>query len=606
MQQQPQQQFYKINIASRAYDKWNIYEQNTFIQSSLAGVSPSEHKLFSDDVFTYDETNSAVTLVHSSVRSNQYLPAVLIISDNKTYGRKKENNKLLYKCVPDDSRIPAFLIPYEIKHVGFSKIFANLYVTIQFVSWDKTQTHPHGVITQTIGSVEVLDNFYEYQLYCKSLNHSIQKFNKQTYASLSKEDNNNESIIRNVCDKYNVPDCAKSTHIFTIDPPNSTDFDDGFSIQRDTTDPEKCVLSIYISNVPILLDSLNLWSVFSQRISTIYLPDKKRPMLPTVLSDGLCSLQENKERIAFAMILTVLSDGTIEHVDFANYKITAAKNYAYESRELKDDPHYTLLMSCAQKIAQKHKYMSLLRNSHDVVAYLMILMNHMCATHMMPFNNGIFRTVTMTLTPKSSNLSEAKEETEKEEVAVKEKEKDLSEEFLPIEVNNFIKIWKGSCGQYASIASAHSLLELDAYIHITSPIRRLVDILNMIMFQQNRKMTCLGDQATAFCASWSLKLDYINTTMRAIRKVQSDCTFLSLCSTDTELLQKEYVGYCFDKICRNDGLFQYNVYLTELKLAYRITTRENMLNYEKRQYKLFMFNNEDNFKKKIRLQLLAV
>lgn len=600
-----QQQFYKINIASRAYDKWNIYEQNTFIQSTLTGVSPSEHKLFSDDVFTYDETSAAaVTLVHSSVRSNQYLPAVLIISDNKTYGRKKENNKLLYKCVPDDSRIPAFLVPYEIKHVGFSKIFANLYVTIQFVSWSQTQTHPHGVITQTIGSVEELDNFYEYQLYCKSLNHSIQKFNKQTHASLSafSSDNNNESIIRNVCDKYNVPDCPKTTHIFTIDPPNSTDFDDGFSIQRDTTDPEKekCVLSIYISNVPILLDSLNLWSVFSQRISTIYLPDKKRPMLPTVLSDGLCSLQENKERVAFTMILTVLNDGTIEHVDFANYKITVTKNYAYESRELKADPHYTLLMSCARTIAQKYKYMSLLRNSHDMVAYLMILMNHQCATHMIPFNNGIFRTVTMTLTPKSSDLSETKEENA--EVVLS----DSKDEFLPIEVNNFIKIWKGSCGQYANIASAHSLLELDAYIHITSPIRRLVDILNMIMFQQNRKMTCLGEEASAFCASWSLKLDYINTTMRAIRKVQSDCTFLSLCSTETELLQKEYVGYCFDKICRNDGLFQYNVYLNELKLAYRITTRENMLNYEKRQYKLFMFNNEDNFKKKIRLQLLAV
>ena len=37
------------------------------------------------------------------------------------------------------------------------------------------------------------------------------------------------------------------------------------------------------------------------RISTIYLPDKKRPMLPTILSDCLCSLQANKNRIAFVL-----------------------------------------------------------------------------------------------------------------------------------------------------------------------------------------------------------------------------------------------------------------------------------------------------------------
>ena len=35
-----------------------------------------------------------------------------------------------------------------------------------------------------------------------------------------------------------------------------------------------------------------LWRSFTKRVSTIYLPDKKRPMLPTILSDCLCSLQE--------------------------------------------------------------------------------------------------------------------------------------------------------------------------------------------------------------------------------------------------------------------------------------------------------------------------
>jgi hypothetical protein len=39
-------------------------------------------------------------------------------------------------------------------------------------------------------------------------------------------------------------------------------------------------------------------------------------------------------------------------------------------------------------------------------------------------------------------------------------------------------------------------------------------------------------------------------------------------------------------------------------MASRITMRDNLENYEKRQYKLFLFNNEEKFKKKIRLQII--
>ena len=37
----------------------------------------------------------------------------------------------------------------------------------------------------------------------------------------------------------------------------------------------ECVLSIYISNVTIWLDVLDLWKSFSRRVATIYLPDRK-------------------------------------------------------------------------------------------------------------------------------------------------------------------------------------------------------------------------------------------------------------------------------------------------------------------------------------------
>ena len=107
-----------------------------------------------------------------------------------------------------------------------------------------------------------------------------------------------------------------------------------------------------------------------------------------------------------------------------------------------------------------------------------------------------------------------------------------------------------------------------------------------------------------FYEKWINQLEYINVTMRAIRKVQTDCSLLATCHDNPETLNKNYDGYCFDKLVRSDGLYLYIVFLPELKMASRITMRENLDNYSKKQFKLFLFNDEEKFKRKIRLQVL--
>ena len=176
---------YKIYVNDRNYTKWSLCETANFQPISMENFNPTEHKLFSNDVFSIlpnnnNNSTTSVNIVHSSIRTTTSMPGVLMIEGNKTFGRK--NGKLLYKCIPDDMRIPAFLVPYEIKNVGFSKVFVNLYVTFSFADW--TDKHPHGILTSVIGSVDELDNFYEYQLHCKSLNASIQKFQKDTTRAL--------------------------------------------------------------------------------------------------------------------------------------------------------------------------------------------------------------------------------------------------------------------------------------------------------------------------------------------------------------------------------------------------------------------------------------
>ena len=601
---------YKINIVNRNYDAWTIFNATTLEQVTFDGFNPAEHKLFTNDVFTYN--NNIVELVHSSIRVDETIPAVLVLNDNKTYGReKKSSNKqtikegrLLYKCIPDDTRIPVFLVPYEIKQVGFSKVFTNHYITIHYKDW--TGKHPQATITQNIGSVDLLDNFYEYQLYCKSLNASIQKFNKDALRALKatatdqKATSINEKVINEkavidshdefitkVCKNYPQIEDRSSWKTFTIDPPTSLDYDDGFSVKK--LNDNQTLLSIYIANVTIWMDSLNLWSSFSQRISTIYLPDRKRPMLPTILSDCLCSLQQNNRRFAFVIDIVLDRDTNIVSIKYSNCLIKVFKNFSYEESALLADPDYKILYETTKKMANNYKYINNVRNSHDLVCYLMIFMNYHCAQELLKCNNGIFRS---TIIKKEITLPDT----------------------LPDDVNQYIKIWSSTCGQYVDLSTIpdnnienltrHDVLEMDAYIHITSPIRRLVDLLNMIQFQLNHGLISLSNDAILFYNKWIQQLDYINITMRAIRKIQTDCNLLDMCNYNPDIFDKLYDGYCFDKIVRTDGLYQFIVFLPELRLASRITIRDNLENYDKKQFKLFLFNNEEKFKKKIRLQIL--
>ena len=586
---------YKIYINDRNYTHWEVFDNFNFNKIEM-DINPLEQKLFSNDVFNIDK-NKNIHLLHSSIRSGSAIPGVLILSGNKTYGRhflnkhfdkniNKNNNstisnkgKLLFKCIPDDIRLPSFLIPYEIKNMGFSKIFKNLYVTFSFDKWE--EKHPIGRLDNVIGSVDVLDNFYEYQLFCKSLNSSIQKFQKDTSKAL--ESRKNENVFDIIKSKYpSIQDRTdqKFWHIITIDPPKSQDFDDGFSIINKDNDIQQ--LSIYISNVTIWMDVLNLWNSFSRRISTIYLPDKKRPMLPTILSDCLCSLQENVTRIAFVMDIFI-KDNEIIDITFANSFIKVYKNYSYEEPKLLSDSKYHLILDATKNLSHKNKYINNVRNSHEMVCYLMILMNYHCAKKLIQYKTGIFRS---TIIKKDFFVPDS----------------------IPEDVGKFIKIWNSASGQYINgseiMDTRHDILEMDAYIHITSPIRRLVDLLNIIKFQQVTGIIELSNNVDIFYNYWLGDLDYINTTMRSIRKVQCDCTLLDLCNNNPEIMLKEYDGYIFDKLNRNDGLFQYIVFLPELKLSSRVTMRENCENFSCKKFKLYLFNDEEKFKRKIRLNLI--
>ena len=168
-------------------------------------------------------------------------------------------------------------------------------------------------------------------------------------------------------------------------------------------------------------------------------------------------------------------------------------------------------------------------------------------------------------------------------------------------------MYESSGGTYVKYDNieGHEILDLDAYVHITSPIRRLVDLLNILQFQDALNLVKLSENSSSFYKRWTSdeSFEYINLTMRSIRKVQNDCSLLKLCVDNKEIMNIEHNGFIFDKLVRNDGLFQYMVYLEDLNMVNRIASRFEYDNYSLHKCKLFIFGDEVRLKQKIRIEV---
>ena len=87
---------------------------------------------------------------------NKVVCGVLLV-DGITYGRL--NNKLLYKCIPDDRAIPHTLVPYEDKNISFSKVKTNKYVMMRLAG----ASGACGACASEAGASEADDFDYIYQ-----------------------------------------------------------------------------------------------------------------------------------------------------------------------------------------------------------------------------------------------------------------------------------------------------------------------------------------------------------------------------------------------------------------------------------------------------------
>ncbi|MDQ1340055.1 MAG: ribonuclease, partial [Campylobacterota bacterium] len=209
--------------------------------------------------------------------------------------------------------------------------------------------------------------------------------------------------------------------LITIDPKNAKDYDDAIFF-----DKEKYELFVAIADVTSYVHPFSATDEEAKnRGFTIYFPHKSIPMLPRELSENLCSLVENQDRLSFVFKIK-LNKETLEIQNYELFEavINSKKRYTYErvdeifeggKKDKKDEEFFEFLKPLSQ-ITEKIRKKRLLKGfdfdnveirlemdeelnlvstyeekqtlSHRIIEECMLLANKCAAAY---FNEGIFR-----------------------------------------------------------------------------------------------------------------------------------------------------------------------------------------------------------------------
>jgi ribonuclease R len=192
-------------------------------------------------------------------------------------------------------------------------------VVVEILTWPTEKYLPRGVI------IDVLGKAGRYQSEIKSIinqYHLPGEFDEECtkQASLAAKKFKPEKLGQR-------DDITKKV-IITIDPPDAKDFDDAISLEKDSSG--NWVLGVHIADVGSFIPADSPLDIEAkERGNSVYLPGKTIPMLPEILSNGICSLQPKQKRFAKSAYITYDSKANIISRSFANSLISSTRRLTY-------------------------------------------------------------------------------------------------------------------------------------------------------------------------------------------------------------------------------------------------------------------------------------
>ena len=412
--------------------------------------------------------------------------------------------------VPDSRNIhfDVFVYPEKIM-----KAKHNDKVMVKITRWhDAKNRSPMGEVTAVLGAAgeneaEIHSIMAEFGLPFK-FPESIEDAAAKIPTEISAEDLKDRRDFRNIT-------------TFTVDPEDAKDFDDALSIEKlDNGDYE---IGIHIADVSHYVTPKSaLEKEAVQRATSVYLVDRTIPMLPEKLSNGLCSLRPNEDKLTFSASFVMDTEGKVKKKWFGRTIIHSNRRFTYEDAQIGIETgegdyatELQLLNNIAQKLRDKRfkngavnfettevkfqldekgKPLAVVpkvrKDAHKMIEEFMLLANREVATYIYKWGKGengkytfVYRTHDNPDPEKLENFSKfAAKFGHKMNVSgdISQSLNKLMDEITGKPEQNVLEqlaIRSMAKAKYTTEPKGHFGLAFDHYTHFTSPIRRYPDVM---------------------------------------------------------------------------------------------------------------------------------
>lgn len=206
--------------------------------------------------------------------------------------------------------------------LGGAKIGDKVFVTIS--KWDDTKRKPFGKVERVLGLAGTHEAEMQGIILERGFDSSFPPEVERDAEKL-KSEGVSDAEIKKRRDMRGIT-------TFTIDPADAKDFDDALSFEK--LPNGNFEIGIHIADVShYVVPNTQLDKEALERATSVYLVDRTIPMLPEVLSNDLCSLNPNEDKLTFGAVFEMDSGGQVLKKWFGKTVINSDKRFAYEEAQ---------------------------------------------------------------------------------------------------------------------------------------------------------------------------------------------------------------------------------------------------------------------------------
>jgi ribonuclease R len=237
-----------------------------------------------------------------------------------------ERSRNFFIVIPDDRKLARDVFVDQ-DHLGKAKPGDKVVVHIE--SWGVGHLNPEGSVVEVLGkagevSAELKSVIREFKLPLHFPAEVMQEAERLPDAIPEAEIATRLDLRDELC--------------FTIDPEDAKDFDDAVSLTELPSGDLR--LGVHIADVSSYVkEGGEIDREALKRGTSVYFPNMVVPMIPERLSNILCSLRPDEDRLTYSVLMTVTTKGIVKDYDIEETVIRSKRRFSYEEVErILDEP----------------------------------------------------------------------------------------------------------------------------------------------------------------------------------------------------------------------------------------------------------------------------